>query len=322
VEQYYENVLYLRSAMTEPRTRSWPFSLFTRRGPALNRSTTGRNERQQGKGKRKERANRENRRKDRRRWLRRCGYIVLVLVVIALAGTIDRVWSVFTRYVTDHPYFSVKEVVVHADGRFLPTDLRAWSGVAPGMNLWRIEPTRVQTRLLTHREIHTARVWREFPQRVHITVSARQPVAIVRTGEGLVYVDDTGVCFPSREHEALDLPYISGLSAVPLDTATARTALVGALQRLSLARSWQEPVSEIHWDQEEGYTLFLEQHQVAVWLEWKTAAEQFAHVGKVLTQWPVDRPAVLFDARFDDQIVVQPPRQKDSHRAQGSARAL
>jgi cell division septal protein FtsQ len=321
VEQYHENALPLLSPMTGPQAGPWPFSLFTRRGATLSRST-GRNERHQRRGKHKEQARRENRRKDRRLWLRRCRYAGLVLVVIAVAGTIDRVWSVLVRYVTDHPYFSVKEVVVHADGRFLPTDLRAWSGMAPGMNLWRIEPERVEAQLLTHQEIQTAQIWREFPHHVHIAVSARQPVAIVRTEEGLVYVDDTGVCFPSREHEALDLPYISGLSPLPLDTATARTALVGALQRLSLARLWQEPVSEIRWDQEEGYTLFLEHHQVAVWLEWKTAAEQFAHVGKVLTQWPVDGPAVLFDARFDDQIVVQPPRRIDSRRAPGSARAL
>src|SRR5262249_2789264 len=92
-----------------------------------------------------------------------------------------------------------------------------------------------------------------------------------------------------------------------LDTAATRSALAGTVSLVTLAaKLWSEPVSEIHWDQGVGYTVFLVRRHITVRLGLETAPEKFAQVATVLAQWPTDGPPALFDARFMNQIVVRP----------------
>ena len=140
---------------------------------------------------------------------------------------------------------------------------------------------------------------------LHIAVSARKPVAAV-VHENLVYLDESGACFAKPEQSPVaDLPYVSGLTQLSLDSPSARSALEGVLRLLSLSRLWQEPLSEIHWDPQQGYTLFLERRRVTIRLGWETAPEKFAQIGIVLAEWREDAPAAIFDARFAGQIVVR-----------------
>jgi len=265
---------------------------------------------------------RENRRKARRPRVHRSWYIGIFLLIIGLGSVMDAGWSVLTQYTSVHPYFTLGEVVIETSGRFSQEEIQTWSGLTPGMNLWEIDPVQVETRLLAHPWVRTAQVRREFPQRVHVAVSARQPVAIIQQ-DSFTYVDETGACFTGRHNnDSLDLPYVSGLAGLSLETSTARTALAGVLHLLSLTRLWQDPLSEIHWDQKQGYTLFLTQRRVIVQLGWEIEAEKFAQVGKVLESWPVDGPTVLFDARFADQIVVRPYSNARRERVQNTARPL
>jgi len=195
---------------------------------------------------------------------------------------------------------------VDSEGRFSAEEVRAWSGLAVGMSLWEIEPAAVEARLRAQPWIHSAQVRREFPQQVYVTVTARRPVAIVLP-PSVLYLDDTGACFAGHTHsEEKDLPYVTGFAGTPLDTPAARTALAGVPTVLSLARLWQEPLSEIHWDRQRGYTVFLERRRVTIWLGRETAPEKFTQVGTVLAAWPADGPAAFFDARFANQIVVRP----------------
>lgn len=265
---------------------------------------------------------RENRRKARRSRVHRGWYVGIFLLVIGLGSVVDAGWSVLTQYASVHPYFTLGEIEVETGGRFSQEEIQTWSGLALGMNLWEIDPVQVETRLLAHPWIRTAQVRREFPQRVHVAVSARQPVAIIQQ-DLFTYVDETGACFVGRYNDDfIDLPYVSGLADLSLETSTARTALAGVLHLLSLTRLWQEPLSEIHWDQKRGYTLFLTHRRVIVRLGWEIAAEKFAQVGKVLESWPVDGPAVLLDARFADQVVVRPYSSARRESVQSTTRPL
>ena len=77
----------------------------------------------------------------------------------------------------------------------------------------------------------------------------------------------------------------------------------------------RDQVSEIHWDAQHGYTLFLAQRQATIQFGWHIIPEKFVHIGRVLEAWPADGPAAVFDARFADQIVVRPVSQKRSPQA-------
>ncbi len=227
-------------------------------------------------------------------------------LLAATLGVVDLGWSVLAPYATHHPYFTVGDITVDADGRFSEQEVQEWGGLALGMSLWEIDPAQVEARLLAHPWIQTAEVKREFPQGIHVTVRARRAVAVV-LGPSLTYLDDNGVCFAGQDNNVdLDLPYVSGFANLSLETPAAQTALAEVLHLLSLTRLWQEPLSEIRWDPHLGYMLFLARRRVTIRLGWETTPEKVAQVGVALQTWPVDGPAALFDARFTSQIVVRP----------------
>ena len=224
----------------------------------------------------------------------------------AALGAFEISRVVLAPYAAHHPYFAVREIIVNADSGFAEQEVQAWGGLTLGMNLWGIDPPQIEARLLAHPWVQSAEVKREFPQRVYVTLTGRRAAAIV-LGEPLTYLDDTGVCFLGHDNAVdLRLPYVTGLANVSLETPAAQTALAGVLHLLSLTRLWQEPLSEIHWDQRQGYTLFLARRRVSIRLGWETEPEKIAQLGVVLQTWPVDGPAALFDARFTDQVVVRP----------------
>lgn len=255
------------------------------------------------------RGERENRRKPQRTraalrpaWW----YVGAVLLGGALLGDSEMVWSVVAHYAMRHPYFAVEEIEVSSDGRLTVEQIRAWSGVERGMSLWSIDPARVEARLRAHPWVRSATVRREFPHRLLMTVRTRRPLAII-VRQPFTYVDDTGSYFvPTAVPEDVDLPYVSGLEQLPLDTPEAQTILTTVVHLLSLARWWQEPLSEIRWDQHRGYTLFLAERQVAIRLGEQPTPEQFARVRMVLEAWPAHWSAALFDARFAHQVIVRP----------------
>lgn len=243
-----------------------------------------------------------------------------LLVFILLLGGLWIVGGKLLRFVADQPYFALQHIVVHTDGRLSPTDIRRWSGLRAGMSVFEVDLQQVETRLLDQARIRQARVERRLPDAVHIWAEARRPVAVVR-GSQLVYLDRYGGYFFDPELSAvrLDLPYVSGLADLRLDAPAARRALDGVLRLLAASRLWREQLSEIRWDQDTGYTLFLAQRQITLRVGRETRPENLARVGRVLETWPVDGPATVFDARFRNQVVVRPVPAATQALARGGA---
>jgi len=250
---------------------------------------------------------RTNRRAARTKSSRRGWSLMLVFplligaVLFAPAG-----WFAVTGYIRQHPYFALKDIVAEVEAPLAQEEILAWSGLRVGVNVWTVDPEQIATRLLAYPGVRAAQVRREFPQRVYLHVSARRPVAVI-VQKPLTYLDGEGVWFPVHEQgQEFDLPYLTGLTELALEAPIAHTALVGVLPLLSLTKLWPESLSEIHWDPQQGYTLFLTHRRLTIRLGWETAPEKFAQVGKVLAQWPADGPPALVDARFVNQVIVRP----------------
>ena len=248
-------------------------------------------------------------------------FLLLLLLGVVLWGAPSG-WSVFRQYVYAHSYFAVTDIAIEAEAPFSPEEILTHSGLTRGMSVWEIDPQQVEERLLAVSGIRAAQVQREFPQRVAIHVQTRRPVAVIARPT-VTYLDDTGESFtlPNQQPE-LDLPYVTGLTEMALDSVTARAALIGVLPLLPLATVWAEPLSEIHWDQTRGYTLFLARRHLTIRLGWETAPEKFAQVGMVLAHLPVDGSSTVVDARFVNQVVVRPYPDEQKADAPTPARPL
>lgn len=253
---------------------------------------------------------------------RRGTRLLIVLLLGGMMWAAPSGWSVFRHYVYHHPYFALTDVAIEAEAPFSPEEILPWSGLTRGMSVWAIDSQQVEAQLLTVSGIRAAQVQREFPQRVAIHVQTRRPVAVI-AHPTMTYLDDSGVWFtlPNQQPE-LDLPYVTGLTGMAFDSVAARVALTGVLPLLPLSTVWAEPLSEIHWDQKRGYTLFLARRHLTIRLGWETAPEKFAQIGMVLARLPVDGSSAVVDARFTNQIVVRPYPDNQGADTQTSIRPL
>ena len=228
---------------------------------------------------------------------------VLLLSVIG-AGLVSGGMAL-VEYAQHHPYFAAKDIVMSTDGQLTQEEVWTWVELSPGINILDFDVWETEQRLAQHPWIRTADVSREFPQRIHIVIREHHPVALIRREE-TTYLDATGEIFVDPSSDVRDLPYLSGLERIPLTIQTAQTVLAETIVCLSLSREWGVELSEIHWDNQQGYTVFLSDRQVVIRLGHEIRSNVFVLVRRVLETWPPDRRAAVFDTRFADQIVVYP----------------
>ncbi len=128
--------------------------------------------------------------------------------------------------------FSVLDVDVQTDGVIAPDQLRRWTGVRPGENLFALDLATVQRNLRLISMIQSASVEKVFPHTLRVRVTEREPIAQVsiyrpQAGGGVqtapLYLDSEGyVILPlapaqyspgSTPLSPDQLPGITGVSA-------------------------------------------------------------------------------------------------------------
>lgn len=137
-------------------------------------------------------------------------------------------------------------------------------GLGPGSNLLAIRPGKVERALMAHPWIAKAEVSRKWPQRLHLKIQERDPVALVQIGEELLYMDGQGMLFkPLSPGDPHNFPVITGLTteqfrhaAGDLPEVVTQIFQLMAVLKKNPAPLNLENISEIHADLERGFTLY------------------------------------------------------------------
>jgi cell division septal protein FtsQ len=211
-------------------------------------------------------------REARMRWAMRTVSWVVGLVGLGIALWKGTQWSL-DEFVYRNPTFAVRLIDLETDG-VLPRDqLRLWTGIKMGDNLFALDLQRVRRDLELNSLIRQASVERILPGTLWVRVSEREPVAqfvvwqINPNGEGMMpvtfYVDGEGHLIkpaelprtnPSLLEEFQNLPRLVGVAKEeivfdkPVDTARLQAAIqfLRAFRQASI--SDQLDVLEIHVD--------------------------------------------------------------------------
>ena len=237
------------------------------------------------------------------RGLGRAGFLALGVLVLSapIAGVL---WFLTA------PRFAVSSVEVQGVARVPASRVRSAAAIAPGTNLWRIDPAAVTARVEAVPEIRRAEVIRRFPNRVTILVEERRPFTLVH-GARLHWLDEEGhVLGEAREAVAPPVPVISGLSDAELVTlrsnpaprAREAIALIRALLRSGSALTTE--ISEIDMSRGDGPVLYTVDG-VEVRLGAEEWDERLVRLEGVLAQIARDsEPVRAIDLRFRDQVVL------------------
>ena len=88
----------------------------------------------------------------------------------------------------------------------------------------------------------------------------------------------------ARTEQELDLPYVTGLDGVALETSDRADGVTRQPAAIIVdGQLWAEPLSEIHWDPRRGTPYFLTHRRLTIRLGWETAPEKFAQVARSCT---------------------------------------
>ncbi|MBM4284192.1 MAG: FtsQ-type POTRA domain-containing protein [Deltaproteobacteria bacterium] len=226
----------------------------------------------------------------KRLWLR------ILLVTLGLAGLGGASLGLLLLYhhLLTSPLFCIKDIRdIDIDGaeRLSHQQVLELARVGQGTNLLALHPSRAEQALLSHPWIVRAEVTRRWPNRLHIKLEEREPVALVQLGE-LYYIDRRGALFkPASPADPHDFPVVTGLGQEHfVRTAGAPSRVVEQiLQLLELLKEARPPlnlenISEIHVDPERGFTLYANGLASAIDLGLAEFPERLAKFGRV---WPV-----------------------------------
>lgn len=131
-----------------------------------------------------------------------------------LSATFSLVLGIAIYLAWTLPYFRVASAEVAGNHRLGKNEIDAVLGVA-GQSIFLIHPQEMATRLrLNYPELDSAVVKIQFPNRVVVNVTERQPVILWQQGDGFTWIDPSGVAFRPRGIVPGLVPVV-GLSAPP-----------------------------------------------------------------------------------------------------------
>jgi len=243
------------------------------------------------------------------KYLRPLRPIATGLLAVTLAGGI--LYGCYLA-VTSITIFSLKSIEVSDTVHLKRDEILGLAGIEPGTDLLRMNLKRMGDHILQNPWVETVRINRYFPDTVSIAVIERVPVAIVNMGF-IYYLDKKGKIFKVlNQGDVLDFPVVTGfseegLSSDPKGTQEALAATCDLLEILHEKGAFiLADVSEIHYDEGFGFTLFTAAGGLPVKVgsgDFSAKIERFARIYRDLM---VQLPSIHYiDLDFNDKIIVK-----------------
>lgn len=210
--------------------------------------------------------------------------VVLVIVGIGLG---------LVLYFT--PAMSARDIVVSGTGAVTRDMVLDVARVRPGTPLLQINTQQVADRVATIRRVASARVQRQYPSALRITIVERVPVVVVDFPDGPHLFDRDGVDFATAPPPPA-LPYLDVADPGPSDPATK-----AALQVLTaLSPEVVAQVSRVAAPSVSSITLTLNDGRVVIWGTTDRTGEKAEKLAALLTQ-----PGRTYDVSSPDLPTVK-----------------
>lgn len=193
------------------------------------------------------------------------------------------------------PIMSVRSTVITGLGAVTQEEVEQAAAVAPGTPLLQVDTDAVAERVATIRRIASARVQREYPSTLRITVAERIPLVVKDYPDGPHLFDRDGVDFATAPPPP-GLPYLDAEAPGPNDDPT--KAALQVLTALSPEVAGQ--VSRIAAPSVAAITLTLNDGREVIWGTTDRTDDKAMTLGALLTQ-----PGRTYDVSSPDLPTVK-----------------
>ncbi|HWT47178.1 MAG TPA: cell division protein FtsQ/DivIB [Mycobacterium sp.] len=215
--------------------------------------------------------------------------MLLATVVVAIVG----VGLALILYFT--PAMSARNIVVTGTGTVTREEVLDAAQVRPGTPLLQINTNQVADRVAAIRRVASARVQRQYPSALRITIVERVPLVVKDFPDGPHLFDRDGVDFATAPPPPA-LPYIDVANPGPSDPATKAALQVLTALRPEVAGQ----VGRIAAPSVASITLTLGDGRVVIWGTTDRADEKAEKLAALLTQ-----PGRTYDVSSPDLPTVK-----------------
>jgi cell division septal protein FtsQ len=207
--------------------------------------------------------------------------------------------------------FPVQKIEVRGVQKLSPEEIVSLSGVRIGEDMLALRLKTVGGQIAASPWVADVRVQRFFPGTLAVSVTERQPVAVVNMGL-LYYLDAQGEPFkPLNFGDKLDYPVVSGFTEEDLnsDPDGARDALASACELIEALKQQGvfilADVSEIHYDRGHGFTLYTTSGAVPVRIGMSDFTEKLNRFARIYEHLMTRQQGLLqIDLDYSDKIVI------------------
>jgi cell division protein FtsQ len=193
------------------------------------------------------------------------------------------------------PIMSARNTVVVGLGAVTQDEVVAAAAVPPGTPLLQVDTDAVAERVAAIRRVASARVQRQYPSTLRVTVIERVPVVVKDYPDGPHLFDKDGVDFATAPAPA-GVPYLDADNPGPSDAPTKAALQVMTALRPEVAGQ----VGRIAAPSVAAITLTLTDGRVVVWGTTDRTEEKALKLGALLTQ-----PGQTYDVSSPDLPTVK-----------------
>ena len=244
-----------------------------------------------------------------RKYLRPLGKILF-----GLSGAALMCGALFSGYraLSSATPFRLKNIEVSPSKRLTRDEILGIAGVEAGRDLLRMNLKRMGEQLTQNPWVETVHIRRYFPDGLSISITEREPLAIVNMGF-IYYLDRNGTVFKVlNQGDRLDYPVVTGFSEDELtnDPTGMREALKSTCELLKIVAE-KGPliladVSEIHYDKGYGFTLFTASGALPVKVGSGDFAAKIERLSRIYRELMAQQPGLRYiDLDYSDKIIVK-----------------
>ena len=216
------------------------------------------------------------------------------------------------RALSSLTFFRLKKIEVSQAKRLTREEILAITGVEPGRDLLRIDLKHMGEQLGRNPWVETVHIRRFYPDGLSISITEREPLAIVNMGF-IYYLDRKGTVFKVlNQGDRLDYPVVTGFSEEEMsnDPTGTKEALKATCQLLEIVREKGAfilaDVSEIHYDKGFGFTLFTASGALPVKVGSGDFAAKIERLARIYPELMAQRTTLQYnDLDYSDKIIVK-----------------
>ena len=246
---------------------------------------------------------------------RALGFILLISALCYLAVTQLRHLFFATSY------FEIKSLEVSGNSTLSREHILKITGMAPGLNLFKLDRETVRKKVLTDPLIKDAKVELDGLYNLRISVTERTPFLYAKVGTAFFEISEDGVIINTEGYGEKDLPLVTGLN---LETSRAGDNLNGNDQYY-VAQNWVKSlesrildgISEINFHSPQNPYLILISGEKVFPRSLEDFKNRYDFLRALLDNLRKNNVEPIYlDMRAPNQIVVRP--KKDSGANEGS----